>query len=95
MKKKWPVLSSDDEAASFVAEADLTDYDFSEMVPMRFELRRKDKTVSLRLSEDLLIATKRAAARQGVPYQRFMRHAIEQATRAAMSDEHRGDRDRS
>ena len=79
MKKDWPSLRSDEEAERFVAEADLTEYDFSRMVPVRFELRRKDKTVSLRLSQDLLEAVKRAAARQGIPYQRFMRRAIEQA----------------
>jgi predicted DNA binding CopG/RHH family protein len=48
---------------------------------MRFELRRKDKTVSLRLPSDLLDAAKAAAAREGIPNQRFMRHAIEQAAR--------------
>lgn len=56
---------------------------------MHFELRRKDKTISLRLSSDLLAAAKKAAARQGVPYQRFMRHAIEQATHEAMKPDSR------
>jgi hypothetical protein len=49
------------------------------MVPVHFELCLKDKAVSLRLSEALLDAVKRAAVRQGIPYQRFMRQAIEQA----------------
>ena len=79
MKKAWTVLRTDEEAERFVAEADLTEYDFSAMVPVRFELRRKGKAVSLRLSEALLDAVKRTAARQGIPYQRFMRQAIEQA----------------
>ena len=79
MKKKWPALKTDEEAERFVAEADLTEFDFSQMVPMRFELRHKDKSVSLRLSDALLEAVKRTAARQGIPYQRFMRQAIEQA----------------
>jgi predicted DNA binding CopG/RHH family protein len=79
MKKPWPVLKSDEEAERFVAEADLTEYDFTKMVPMRFELRRKDKTVSLRLPEALLDAVKRTAARRGIPYQRFMRQALERA----------------
>jgi predicted DNA binding CopG/RHH family protein len=79
MKKDWPSLRSDEEAERFVAEADLTDYDFSRMIPVHFELRRKDKAVSLRLSEALLTAVKSAAERQGVPYQRFMRQAIERA----------------
>jgi predicted DNA binding CopG/RHH family protein len=79
MKKAWPVLKTDEDAERFVAEADLTEYDFAQMVPVQFELRRKDKAVSLRLSDALLEAVKRKAARQGIPYQRFMRQAIEQA----------------
>ena len=79
MKKDWPALRTDEEAERFVAEADLTEYDFSTMVPVSFELRRKDRSVSLRLPEALLDVVKRAAARQGIPYQRFMRQAIERA----------------
>jgi predicted DNA binding CopG/RHH family protein len=82
MKKDWPALRSDEEAERFVAEADLTEYDFSKMVPVSFELRRKDRSVSLRLPEALLEVVKRAAARQGIPYQRFMRQAIERAVAA-------------
>jgi predicted DNA binding CopG/RHH family protein len=90
MSKPWPVLRTDEEAERFVAEAELTEYDFARMVPMRFELRRKDKAVSLRLSDALLDAVKRAAARQGVPYQRFMRQAIERAVAAEGAPERRG-----
>jgi predicted DNA binding CopG/RHH family protein len=46
---------------------------------MRFELRPKDKTISLRLSQDLLDAVKGTAAAQGVPYHRYIRDAIERA----------------
>jgi predicted DNA binding CopG/RHH family protein len=67
MKKPWPALWTDAEAERFVAEADLTEYDFSQMVPVHFELCLKDKAVSLRLSEALLDAVKRAAVRQGIP----------------------------
>ena len=77
MRKPWPNLRSDEEAERFVAEADLAEYDFAQMVPMRFELRRKDKSVSLRLSDALLQQIKQAAARRGMPYQRFIRLAIE------------------
>lgn len=54
--KSMPPLNSDEEAERFVAEADLTEYDLSGFEPMRFELRRKDKTVSLRLPSELLDA---------------------------------------
>ena len=66
--KPMPPLRSDEEAERFVAEADLTEYDLSGFEPMRFELRRKDKTVSLRLPSELLDAAKEAAAREGIPY---------------------------
>lgn len=88
--KPMPPLTSDEEAERFVAEADLTEYDLSGFKPMRFELRRKDRTVSLRLPSELLAAVKEAAAREGIPYQRFMRHAIEQATHRAGKLDKRG-----
>jgi predicted DNA binding CopG/RHH family protein len=83
MRKPWPVLRTDEEAERFVAEADRTEYDFSALVPVRFELRRKDKAVGLRLSKALFDAVKRTAARHGIPYQRLMRQAIERAVAAA------------
>jgi predicted DNA binding CopG/RHH family protein len=42
-------------------------------------MRPKDKDVSLRPSEKLLDAVRGAAKREGVPYQRFIRLAIERA----------------
>lgn len=47
MKKKLPTLKSDAEAEAFVAHADLSQYDLTGMVPVRFELKRKDKSVNL------------------------------------------------
>jgi predicted DNA binding CopG/RHH family protein len=41
MKKRLPRLSSKKAAEDFVATADLTRYDLSAMVPMRFELKPK------------------------------------------------------
>ena len=79
MKKQLPSLKTDAEAEAFVANADLTDYDLSSMVPMRFELRRKDKTVNIRLPEQLLDAVRNRAEQEDIPYQRFIRRAIEQA----------------
>lgn len=78
-KKKFPEFKTDAEAERFVAEADLSAYDFSDMKPMRFELKRKDKTVSLRLPEALLDAVRQRAERAGMPYQRFIRMAVERA----------------
>jgi predicted DNA binding CopG/RHH family protein len=79
MKKKFPEFETDADAEAFVDKADLREYDLSDMVPMRFELRRKDKAVSLRLPEQLLEAVRSRAQRSGMPYQRFIRLAIERA----------------
>lgn len=82
MKKKFPEFKTDAEAEAFVASADLSEYDLSDMVPMRFELRRKDKSVSLRLPERLLDEVRSYAKRANMPYQRFIRMAIERALQA-------------
>ena len=79
MKKKLPRLKSNAEAEVFVAGADLTDYELSGMVPMRFEMKPKDKSVNLRLPEELLKAVQKKAKLAGVPYQRFIRMALERA----------------
>jgi predicted DNA binding CopG/RHH family protein len=79
LKKKWPELKSDEEAERFVDEADLTEYDFSEMVPFRFEFEKKEARVNMRLPNSLLEAVKSKARDRGVPYQRLIREAIEQS----------------
>lgn len=79
MKKKLPVLTTDAEAELFVDTADLSEYDLSEMVPVRFELKPKDASVNLRLPRELLEAVRRHARHVGMPYQRFIRLAIERA----------------
>ena len=79
MKRKLPRLSSDKAAEHFVANADLTRYDLSGMVPVRFEFKPKTERVNMRLSKDLLDSVKKRAARAGVSYQRFIRLALERA----------------
>jgi predicted DNA binding CopG/RHH family protein len=78
-KKKLPELKSDEEAEQFVAEADLTAYDLSGMRTVQFEFEPKRERVNMRLPRRLLDAVKAAAARAGVPYQRFIRQALEAA----------------
>ena len=75
---KVPVFKSDEEAAAFL-EQDLSDLDFSQFKPMHFEIRPKEKSINLRLSEGLLDAVRENAKREGVPYQRFIRLALERA----------------
>jgi len=79
MKRPIPTFSTDKEAEDFVANADLTEYDLSGCQVVRFEMRPKDRAVSLRLPEKLLEAVRGEAKREGVPYQRFIRMAIESA----------------
>lgn len=77
--KPLPLLSSDKEAEDFVGSADLTGYDLSTLTPTRFEFSSKDARVNMRLPAELLEQVKATAASKGMPYQRFIRQALEQA----------------
>jgi predicted DNA binding CopG/RHH family protein len=79
MTRNLPTLRSDKEAEDFVAKADLTDYDLSGMRVVRFEFQPKSERVNMRLPRPLLDAVKATAAKAGVPYQRFIRQALENA----------------
>ena len=77
--KPFPRFNTDEEAERFVETADLSEYDFSEFKPARFEFEKKDARVNMRLPETLLAALKERARQRGIPYQRFIREALEQA----------------
>jgi predicted DNA binding CopG/RHH family protein len=79
MKKRIPIFESDEEAERFVETADLTEYDLSQFKPARFEFEKKAARVNMRLPEPLLAAVKARAKARGIPYQRFIREALEQA----------------
>jgi predicted DNA binding CopG/RHH family protein len=79
--KKLPTFKSDLEAERFVDKADLSEYDLSGGEFVRFELKPKDKSVNLRLPGQLLEAVRKRAKRAGLPYQRFIRMALEEAVR--------------
>ena len=79
MKKKLPELKTDKEAEEFVAQSDLTEYDLSGMRIVRFEFQPKSERVNMRLPKPLLDAVKKSAAKAGIPYQRFIRQALETA----------------
>jgi predicted DNA binding CopG/RHH family protein len=79
MGKRLPVFKSDEEAEAFL-EQDLSDYISAEnFAPFRFEFKPKEKAVNLRISEDLLNAVRERAKERGIPYQRFIRQALERA----------------
>lgn len=79
MKKKLPKLKTDREAEDFIAKSDLTEYDLSDMRLVRFEFQPKSERVNMRLPKPLLEAVKATAADAGMPYQRFIRQALEAA----------------
>jgi predicted DNA binding CopG/RHH family protein len=79
--KKLPTFKSDLEAERFVDKADLSEYDLSGGEFVRFELKPKDKSINLRLPGQLLEAVRKRAKRAGLPYQRFIRMALEEAVR--------------
>jgi predicted DNA binding CopG/RHH family protein len=81
MKKAIPTFKSDTEAERFVDTADLSQFDLSGAQLVRFEMKPKDKTVNLRLPSQLLDAVRERAKRAGLPYQRFIRMALEEALR--------------
>jgi predicted DNA binding CopG/RHH family protein len=85
MKKRIPVLTSDEAAEAFLSgdlSAYLTPGNFADL---RFEYKPKAESINLRLSKELLTAVRSSARRQGVPYQRFIRMALERAVRPAKS----------
>ena len=78
MKRKVPRMTTDEEAEAFL-EQDLSDLDFAQFKPVRFEFERKAARVNMRLPEALLEAVKERARARGIPYQRFIREALEEA----------------
>lgn len=79
MKKTFPNLTSDEAAENFVNDADLSEYDFSGFTHIRFEFMPKNKHVNLRMPEPLLQQVKAKAKEEGIPYQRYIRLAVERS----------------
>ena len=76
--RKFPALNTDAEAEAFL-DQDLSDLDFSQFKPMRFEFQPKTVRVNMRLPAELLTAVRRRAEVEGMPYQRYIRAALEGA----------------
>lgn len=81
MKRKVPRMTTDEEAEAFL-EQDLSDLDFSQFKPVKFEFQAKAARLNMRLPVPLLDAVKARAKARGVPYTRFIRETLEQATAA-------------
>jgi predicted DNA binding CopG/RHH family protein len=81
MKKKVPTLRTDREAEAFLAQ-DLSNLDFSQFKPVRFEFEKKEEQINMRMPKPLLAAVKARAKARGIPYTRFIRETLEQAVTA-------------
>lgn len=78
MKKSLPPLNNDRDAENFLKQ-DLSDYLTSEnFKPVSFEFLPKTEKVNLRIPAPLLEAVKQRAERLHMPYQKYIRHLMEQ-----------------
>jgi len=77
MKKKLKKLKTN-KAVEKLLNQDLSSYIHSEnFKPMRFELKPKNQTVTIRMSEELLKALKNKSKKEGIHYQKLIRQALE------------------
>jgi predicted DNA binding CopG/RHH family protein len=75
--KPLPILRTDEEAEHFVATADLSEYDLSGFVPMKFVFRDGDIDVKLGMKISLFNSLKIAAIEENMTYEQLMRSYLE------------------
>jgi len=76
--RKVPRLKSDKQAQDLLAQ-DLSDLDFSQFKPVRFEFEKKEAQINMRVSKPLLDAVKAKAKARGIPYTRLIRETLERS----------------
>ena len=81
MKKKVPHLKTDRQAEAFLAQ-DLSNLDFSQFKPARFEFDKKDAQINVRVPKPLLAALKGRATARGIPTRDSFRETLERAIAA-------------
>jgi predicted DNA binding CopG/RHH family protein len=69
-------MTTDEEAEAFL-DQDLSDLDFSQFKPVRFEFERKSAQLNMRIPQPLLDAVKVKANERGIPYTRYIRELME------------------
>jgi len=74
--KKVPEFNTDAEAEAFLQQ-DLSDLDFSQFKPMRFEIVKKDASLNMRMPTALMDALRSKAKAKGLPYTRYVRMVLE------------------
>jgi len=78
MRRKVPRMKTDEAVEAFLAQ-DLSDLDFSQFKPARFEFEAKSAQINIRVPEALLDAVKQRAKARDIPYTRYIRELMEQA----------------
>jgi predicted DNA binding CopG/RHH family protein len=76
MSRRVPKMTTDEEAEAFL-DQDLSDLDFSQFKPVRFEFERKSAQLNMRIPQSLLDAVKVKANERGIPYTRYIRELME------------------
>jgi predicted DNA binding CopG/RHH family protein len=76
MSRRVPKITTDQEAEAFL-DQDLSDLDFSQFKPVRFEFERKSAQLNMRIPQSLLDAVKVKANERGIPYTRYIRELME------------------
>ena len=76
MKRRVPKMTTEEEAEAFL-DQDLSDLDFSQFKPVRFEFERKSAQLNMRIPQSLLDAVKVKANERGIPYTRYIRELME------------------
>lgn len=76
-RKPWPKLKTDHDVDAFVAEADLSEYEWGSLEPVHHEFEDKAARVTMRMPESQLARIKAEASKRGIKYQRFMRELME------------------
>ena len=80
MKKHLPKIKTDEQLED-ILNGDLTNYISDGFLPVTFEFEPKDKVVNLRMSQNLFEKLHTEASRRKIPYQRFIRQALEKAVK--------------
>ncbi|MEB3310505.1 MAG: CopG family antitoxin [Snowella sp.] len=79
MNKPLPQITTDQEAEQLL-DQDLSEYlNQDNFYPTTFEFAPKNKSITIRMSSELVEAIKKASQIRGISYQRYIREAIERA----------------
>lgn len=85
MKKQLPKFKSDKDLEKFM-DKDLSSYlSKDKLYSATFEFAPKKKIVNLRMSDELFLAVTKISKKRGMPYQRYIREALEQSIKRDIS----------